>query len=94
MIFSDIAERVISVELNTEASENGTSNARKNGVKNMEFVNGKVEDFLEQYVTPPQSPSSEGEASDSEQGEQADLLIIDPPRAGMHPDALPNILKF
>jgi 23S rRNA (uracil1939-C5)-methyltransferase len=27
-------------------------------------------------------------------GEKADLLIIDPPRAGMHPKALPNILKF
>lgn len=24
----------------------------------------------------------------------ADTLIIDPPRDGMHPDALPNILKF
>jgi len=45
----------------------------------MSFVNAKVEVFLEEYL---------------KNDKQADLLIIDPPRAGMHPDALPNILKF
>jgi len=42
-------------------------------------VNAKVEEFLSIYL---------------EQNKKADLLIIDPPRAGMHPSALPNILKF
>lgn len=79
MIFSDIAEKVISVELVEEASKNGNQIAAKNWVTNMEFVNAKVEDFLSKYL---------------EAWEKADLLIIDPPRAGMHPSALPNILKF
>jgi len=79
MIFSDIAQRVISVELVEEASKNGNQIAEKNGVTNMEFVNTKVEDFLEEYL---------------EKWNTADLLIIDPPRAGMHPKALPNVLKF
>lgn len=79
MIFSDIAENVISVEFVEEASKSGKVNAEKNGVTNMKFVNAKVEDFLSTYL---------------EQWEKADLLIIDPPRAGMHPSALPNILKF
>jgi len=50
MIFSDIAREVISVELMKEASKNGEQNAIKNGVKNMEFVNEKVEDFLNTYL--------------------------------------------
>ena len=79
MIFSDIAENIVSVELVEEASRNGEKNAKKNGVTNMDFVNAKVEVFLEEYLT---------------ESKKADLLIIDPPRAGMHPDALPNILKF
>ncbi|MCH8518247.1 23S rRNA (uracil(1939)-C(5))-methyltransferase RlmD [Candidatus Gracilibacteria bacterium] len=79
MIFSSIADKVISVELVEEASGNGKDNAEKNGIHNMEFINAKVEDFLEDYL---------------ERGQKADLLIIDPPRAGMHPKALPNILKF
>jgi tRNA/tmRNA/rRNA uracil-C5-methylase (TrmA/RlmC/RlmD family) len=45
----------------------------------MKFVNAKVEDFLDKYIN---------------QSKTADLLIIDPPRVGMHPDALPNIIKF
>ena len=79
MIFADIAEEVISVELVEEASKNGAKNAQKNGINTMQFVNAKVEDFLDDYIA---------------QDKKADLLIIDPPRAGMHPSALPNILKF
>lgn len=79
MILSENASQVISVELVEEASKSGAKNAAKNGVTNMSFVNAKVEEFLDDYL---------------EQNKKADLLIIDPPRAGMHPLALPNILKF
>ncbi len=79
MIFSDVASDVVSVELVEEASKSGEQNAQKNGISNMSFVNAKVEEFLDDYL---------------EQNKKADLLIIDPPRAGMHPSALPNILKF
>lgn len=79
MIFSDIALEVVSVELVTEASESGARNAQKNGIKNMKFVNAKVEEFLGEYL---------------KGWNTADLLIIDPPRAGMHPSALPDVLRF
>lgn len=79
MIFADIASKVVSVELVEEASKSGAKNAQKNGITNMSFVNAKVEEFLDDYLA---------------QNKKADLLIIDPPRAGMHPSALPNILKF
>ena len=79
MIFSKFAKHVTSVELVESATENGKKNAVKNSITNIDFVNAKVEDFLWKYL---------------ETGEKADLLIIDPPRAGMHPKALPNIMKF
>lgn len=79
MLLSENASEVVSVELVEEASKSGAENAAKNGVTNMSFVNAKVEEFLDEYL---------------KENKKADLLIIDPPRAGMHPSALPNILKF
>lgn len=79
MIFAPHSKKVISVELVSDASKDWKENAKKNSINNMDFVNAKVEVFLDEYL---------------KKGETADLLIIDPPRAWMHPDALPNILKF
>ncbi|MDD3646061.1 MAG: 23S rRNA (uracil(1939)-C(5))-methyltransferase RlmD [Candidatus Gracilibacteria bacterium] len=73
------AKEVHSVELVTSASRDGEVNAKLNGLANIKFENKKVEDFLVEYTS---------------KGNKADLLIIDPPRAGMHPGALPEILKF
>jgi tRNA/tmRNA/rRNA uracil-C5-methylase (TrmA/RlmC/RlmD family) len=50
-----------------------------NKLENIDFICAKVEDFLSDYL---------------QKWLWADLLVIDPPRAWMHPDALPNILKF
>ena len=80
MIFANNwADKVHSVELMTSSSKDWEKNAAKNWITNMTFVNKKVEDFLWGFL---------------DSWEKADLLIIDPPRAGMHPKALPNILKF
>ncbi|MCH2188843.1 23S rRNA (uracil(1939)-C(5))-methyltransferase RlmD, partial [Candidatus Gracilibacteria bacterium] len=73
------AQKVYSVELVTSASQDGEKNATKNNLENIEFINAKVEDFLGNFLS---------------QGHTADLLIIDPPRSGMHPKALEDILKF
>lgn len=79
MIFAPNSKKVVSVELVADASRDWMENANKNNIKNIDFINAKVEDFLVDYL---------------EKKENADLLIIDPPRAWMHPSALPNILKF
>jgi len=79
MILSKNAKKVYSVELVKQASEDWEKNAKNNQIENIEFINAKVEDFLKEYT---------------KNWEKADLLIIDPPRNWMHPDALPNILKF
>ena len=80
MIFAEAwAKKVISVEMVKSSSEDWKTNAKLNKLENIEFENAKVEDFLEKYLN---------------SWKKADLLIIDPARAGMHPKALPNILKF
>ena len=80
MIFAKAgAKKVISVEIVKSASKDWEQNAKLNKLDNIEFENAKVEDFLEKYLN---------------SWKKADLLVIDPARAWMHPDALPNILKF
>ncbi|MDD2487336.1 MAG: 23S rRNA (uracil(1939)-C(5))-methyltransferase RlmD [Candidatus Gracilibacteria bacterium] len=83
IILSNLFKKVYSVELVKEASLDGERNAKHNNVSNIEFVNAKVEDFLNEFETDIRKETG-----------LVDLLIIDPPRDGMHPDALPNIIKF
>lgn len=80
MTFAPYASKVYSVEMVNDASKDWEKNAKLNNISNMEFVNAKVEDFLTEFT--------------KNEDNKADLLIIDPPRAWMHPSALPNILKF
>ena len=79
MIFSKYAKKVVSVELVEQASKDWEKNAKLNNIENMTFVNAKVEKYLDEHI---------------EKNLPWDLIVIDPPRAGMHPNAVPNILKF
>ena len=80
MVFAKAwAKKVISVEMVKSSSLDWEKNAKLNKLDNIYFENAKVEDFLKKYLN---------------EWKTADLLIIDPARAWMHPDALPNILKF
>lgn len=81
ILLADRFEKVHSVELVTEASKDGAKNALKNGATNITFINDKTENFLPKFLA---------ENSDIKNTS----LIIDPPRDGMHPGALPEILKF
>lgn len=78
MIVANRAEKVYSVEIVPSASEDNIRNLEKNGLKNVEVINAPVEDFLKSW---------------KQKGNKTpDVIIIDPPRAGMHPDA-PEIIK-
>lgn len=79
MILSPFAEKVYSVELVKDASIDGVKNAKNNHIENIVFENKKVETFLSDFKKHNILP---------------DVLVIDPPRAWMHPDALPNIIEF
>ncbi|USN58675.1 MAG: hypothetical protein H6767_00735 [Candidatus Peribacteria bacterium] len=47
------AKKVISVEMVASASKDGKENATLNKLSNIEFKNAKVEEYLEEYLTPP-----------------------------------------
>lgn len=68
---ADLCEKSLCVESVAPAIYNGIENAKLNGVSNVQFFCAKVEDFVKQQ------PIEKKDA----------LIILDPPRAGMHPKA-------
>jgi len=42
-------KKVYSVELVTSSSEDGQKNSDRNSIKNVEFINSKVEDFAKDF---------------------------------------------
>ncbi len=68
---ADLCEKSICVESVAPAVYNGIDNAKLNGVKNVQFFCAKVEDFVKQQPLEKQDA----------------LIIVDPPRSGMHPKA-------
>jgi 23S rRNA (uracil1939-C5)-methyltransferase len=77
---SERVRRVVGVELVEEAVQNARANAAANGVANCTFVAG---DMLKLF-TP---------AFVEEHG-RPDVLIVDPPRAGMHPKVVEEIARL
>ena len=73
-------ERVVGVELVEAAVENARANAVANGVGNATFVAG---DMLELFT--PDFVAEHG---------QPDVLVIDPPRAGMHPKVVGQVARL
>lgn len=68
---ADLCEKSLCVESVAPAIYNGIENAKLNGVKNVQFFCAKVEDFVQQQPIEKQDA----------------LIILDPPRSGMHPKA-------
>ncbi|HNZ80745.1 MAG TPA: 23S rRNA (uracil(1939)-C(5))-methyltransferase RlmD [Bacteroidales bacterium] len=71
--------KVIGIEYIPEAIEDARANAELNGIKNTAFFAADVKDLLNNDFT-------------AEQG-RPDVLITDPPRAGMHGDVVKTILS-
>ncbi len=72
------ASKVIGIEYVPEAIEDAWTNAELNDIKNCEFFAGDMKDVLTRdFIAEHGSP---------------DVIIVDPPRAGMHPDVVKTIL--
>lgn len=80
LFVSGRVQRVLGVELIKEAVANAKANAAANGVENCTFVAG---DMLKLF-TP---------AFVEEHG-RPDVIIVDPPRAGMHPKVVKQIARL
>lgn len=71
---------VLGVELVEEAVANARANAKANGITNARFVAGDMRDlFTEDFIATHGTP---------------DVLVVDPPRAGMHPKVVERILAM
>ncbi|MBQ3812365.1 MAG: 23S rRNA (uracil(1939)-C(5))-methyltransferase RlmD [Bacteroidales bacterium] len=73
------ATKVVGIEYVPEAIEDAKDNARRNHIENCEFFAGDMKDVL-------------NEAFIQEHG-RPDVIILDPPRAGIHPDVAKVILS-
>ena len=74
-----MANKVIGIEYVPEAIEDAKLNSRVNGIENTEFYAGDMKDILtDDFVAANGRP---------------DVMIVDPPRAGMHEDVVNVILN-
>ena len=69
---ADRVGRVVGIESNDDAVRAAGENAELNGIENAIFERGEVESILPRVIDRHGSP---------------DLVVVDPPRAGMHPRA-------
>ena len=76
---SSRASKVIGVEYVPEAIEDARTNAAGNGITNCSFFAGDMKDILT-----PEFIEEHG---------RPDVIITDPPRAGMHPDVIKTIMQ-
>ncbi len=76
---ASLADEVIGVELNREAVRDAAANSRKNGVTNAIFFQGDAGEFMTDLA---------------ERGERADVVFMDPPRAGSDQAFLDAVKKL
>lgn len=79
IVASDRAGQVIGVELNADAVRDARSNARTNEVKNIQFYQNDAGRFLLEMA---------------EQGAQADVILMDPPRSGSSEEFLAALIRM
>ena len=73
------AKKVIGIEYVPEAIEDAKVNSQLNGIDNTLFFAGDMKDILnDEFI---------------QQYGRPDVIITDPPRAGMHPDVVKTILR-
>lgn len=79
MILAKRAKKVYSIEIIKSASEDGKKTADENGIKNIEFINGAVEDKLLELI---------------ENKKQIDTIIFDPPRKGLESSIIDKVAEL
>ena len=79
MIVSDLANKVIGVELNGDAVKDARSNAKRNRINNIQFYQNDAGKFLVEMA---------------EQQAQVDVVLMDPPRSGSDEAFLSSVVKL
>lgn len=73
------ADEVIGVEVNEDAVRDANFNAEANGIKNAKFINADAGEFMQSLA---------------QKGENADVVITDPPRAGCSVKFIKSLLAL
>jgi 23S rRNA (uracil1939-C5)-methyltransferase len=79
IFLSQKAKRVTGVELVEESVKNAQRNAELNGVSNCEFICGEVKKVLARFENDKEIP---------------DIVVVDPPRAGLHKHVVKSLLNI
>lgn len=79
MVAAKHAKNVIGIELNGNAVRDARMNAKENGIKNIEFFRGDAGDFMVKMAA---------------EGAKADVVFMDPPRAGSDEAFLSSVAKL
>ncbi|MBT4402499.1 MAG: 23S rRNA (uracil(1939)-C(5))-methyltransferase RlmD [Elusimicrobiaceae bacterium] len=74
-VVSDLCEKTFCIENVSSSIKDGEHNAKINNITNVKFLEASVEDYLKLNKIPPQDS----------------LVIVDPPRAGIHPKSCKKI---
>lgn len=74
------AKFVLGIELNPVAIKNAHFNAETNEIAHIDFIEGDMKEAFNQKIVDKYG--------------KPDVLITDPPRAGMHPDVVKNLLAL
>jgi len=79
---ADLVEHIITVESMPDSITARRETAADNGVTHMDFVQAKVEDYLRDFYEKGNKFTSD------------DIVVVDPPRAGLHPKALKYLMDL
>ena len=74
--FADLVHEVVGVESVADAVHDAHANAELNAAANCQFVAADVAKYLKEAIAA---------------GERFDLVVLDPPRAGCHPDVIKSL---
>lgn len=75
------AKQVVGVELSPESAHDARHNAKENGIDNITILTGAVRRML-------------GEIREKELFPEPDVVMVDPPRAGLDPHAIKQLLEL
>lgn len=78
-LLAPVASKAVGVEIVEEAVEAAKINAELNGLTNCEFIAGDVLKVIDELANSVDKP---------------DVIVLDPPRDGIHPKAMPKIIDF
>ncbi|WP_045219259.1 23S rRNA (uracil(1939)-C(5))-methyltransferase RlmD [Desulfonatronum thioautotrophicum] len=78
---ADKAGRVVGFETESQAVRDAQANARRNGITNCRFEAGDVSRTIPRILDGPSS-------------QRPDVIVVDPPRAGMRADVVDQLLKI